>query len=65
MLINQYLVPVGMPTGTNTVVVLSALDVVFRIFHTLFIKRKVTNFFCIQKIFFQQNEKREKESFSL
>jgi len=51
-----------MPTGTNTIVVLSALDVVFRIFIHYLSNAKLRKFFCIQKIFFQQNEKKERKN---
>ena len=60
MLINQHLVPVGMPTGTNTIVVLSALDVVFRIFIHYLSNAKIRIFSVYKKFFFNKMKKEKK-----
>lgn len=59
MLINQYWVPVGMPTGTNTIVVLSALDVVFRIFIHYFYQMQRYEFFLYTRNFFFNKMKKK------
>lgn len=62
MLINQYLVPVGMPTGTNTIVVLSALDVVFRILIHYLSNAKIRIFSVYKKFFFNKMGKKKRKN---